>query len=113
MICFLCAASTASPISIPIWRTSASPSVALAQLVLKRHAIDILHGNERFAVDFSDFVDLADVGVVERGGGACLSKKTLASRFVFLKSFGQEFEGDVAVQRAVLGKEHFTHPAST
>ena len=84
------------------------PQRALAQLVLKRHAIDILHGNERFAVDFSDFVDLADVGVVERGGGACLSKKTLASRFVFLKSFGQEFEGDVAVQRAVLGKEHFT-----
>ena len=112
MICFLCAASTASPISIPIWRTSASPSAPWRSF-LKRHAIDILHGDERFAADFSDFVDLADVGVVERGGGACLSKKTLASRFVFLKFFGQEFEGDVAIQRAVLGKEHFTHPAST
>jgi len=38
--------------------------------VLQRHAVQKLHGDERLAVAFVDFVDCADVGMVE--GGSCL-----------------------------------------
>ena len=37
--------------------------------MLQRHAIQKLHGDERFAVLFVNFVDRADVGMVQSRGG--------------------------------------------
>ena len=45
--------------------------------MLESLAFEQFHGDEHAAVGFVDFVDGADVGVIERGGGARFSLETL------------------------------------
>ncbi len=63
------AASSASAISMAkSQQRFQSPSGAVDD-VLQRRAFQKLHGDEGFAVLFTDVVDGADVGMVQRGGG--------------------------------------------
>ena len=65
-----CAASSASAISMPSVEESFEFERAAGDDVLERRAIEKFHGDEGAAVVFADVVDGADVGMVQRGGGA-------------------------------------------
>ena len=70
-------------------------------LARQRFARVICHNDEGAAVVSSSAVDDADVGMVERRGGAGFAKKTL---FVFgagNQVFGKELEGDGALELGV------------
>ena len=49
---------------------------ACSYQVFQGHAIQVLHGDERMAFVASDFVDGADIGVIERGCASCFAAKT-------------------------------------
>ena len=80
------------------------------ELLLRGHALDVFHGDERFAVHFTDLVDLANVGMVQGGRRLRLAQESLARHGVTLELFREELEGYLAVQDAVLGKEYLSHP---
>src|SRR3954452_12773646 len=81
--------------------------------MLKRVAIQKLHGNESLAVFFANVVNRADVGMVERG---CSLSFTLeaAERLRIAGHFvGQEFQSYKTVQPGVLSFIDHSHPAAT
>jgi hypothetical protein len=49
------------------------------------------HGDEVLAIGFVDFVDRADVGMIERGGGKSLSLEAFARGGVVPISAGRNF----------------------
>ena len=55
-----------------------------------------LHDNERLVVLLADFVDGADVGVIERGGGAGLATKA----FEGLRIAGQIRQAGISGRRS-------------
>ena len=71
-----------------------------------------LHGDERSPVAFADFVNGANVGVVEGGGGAGLALEAFQGLTVFRKLVRQEFQGDEAPELGVLRLVYDTHPAA-
>ncbi len=80
-----------------------------SDLVFQSHAIEKLHGDERASFVIADLVDGADVGMVQRRGGARLAAKTF-ERLRILRDFvRQEFERDEASKVGVLGLVHHTH----
>ena len=80
--------------------------------MLQRHAIQKLHGDERLAVLLADFVNGADVGMVQGRGGLGFALKTGQSLRVSGDFLGQELQGHKAVQPGVLGLVDHTHPAT-
>ena len=93
-----CAASSASAISIARSIEASVSSGRPGDAMLQRHAVQKLHGDERLAVLFADFVNGADVGVVQRRCGLGLALKAargIADRGDFV---GQELEGDKPVE---------------
>jgi hypothetical protein len=50
------------------------------------------NGNEGLAVEFIDFVDSADVRMIQRGGGARLALESLQGLVIIGKTFGQRLE---------------------
>src|SRR5277367_6061615 len=83
-----------------------------ADALAKRLPFEQLHGDEALALMFADFVDGANVRMVQRRGGARLTQKTL-ERLRVGGNFGREkLQRDVAAQSGVLGAIHHTHAAS-
>src|SRR5215469_11436781 len=74
---------------------------------------EILHGDEGLAFILADFVNGADIRMVESRGGARFALKTLQSLAVLRKMFGEELQGDKAAELGVLGFINHTHPAAT
>ena len=60
----------------------------------------------------ADFVDGADVGMVERGGGAGLALEALERARVAGQVCREEFQRDEAAEFRVLGFVDDTHPAT-
>ena len=58
------------------------------------------------------FVDGADVGMVERGGGLGLALEPLQRLPVPGEMLGQELQGDEAREAGVLGLVDHSHPAA-
>ena len=81
--------------------------------VLQRHPIQKFHGDEALAVVFANFVDGADIRVVQRGCGTRLTPEALQRLCVFGHIFGKKFQRDEAAERGVLGFIDDTHPATT
>jgi len=81
--------------------------------VLEGLAVKELHGDEGAAVLFADVIDGADVGVIEGGGGFGFAAETFEGLAVAGGFFGEEFEGDEAVQASVFGLEDDAHAAAT
>jgi hypothetical protein len=79
-----------------------------AQPVGQGLSLQQLHGDEELAVVLADLVDLADVRVIDGGGGAGLAPEALARRLVGLRD---GLDRDLAAQAEVLGREHDPHPA--
>ncbi len=61
---------------------------------------------------FADFVDGADVGMVESRGRLCLPLETGQGLGILGDFLGQELQGDKAVEASVLGLVDDTHPAA-
>ena len=85
--------------------------------VLERYAVQKLHGDEGLALRFInpllvDFVNRANVGMVQRGSGLRLALKTGQSLRVFGHIVGEKFQGDEAVQLDVLGLVDHAHAAT-
>ena len=64
-----CAASSASAISIARSSSASSLDGAAGDAMLQRYAVQKLHDDEGLAVCVVDFVDGADVGMIQRRGG--------------------------------------------
>ena len=65
--------------------------------VLQRHAIEKLHGDERAAILLADFVDGADVGMIQRRRGARLAPER-SSAAGLGDVVGQELQRDEAAE---------------
>ena len=71
--------------------------------VLEGLALEALHGDEGDVFVFADFVDGADVGMVEGGGGAGFAAEALQSDGILGERFGEKFEGHGAAEFEVFG----------
>ena len=74
-------------------------------------AVHELHGNERLVAMLADFVDSANVGVIERRSGAGLAAKAFEGQRVARKLVRQELEGDEAAELGVFGFIDHAHAA--
>jgi hypothetical protein len=74
-------------------------------------AFQKLHGDEGAAFVLADFVNGADVGMVERGGGAGFALKALESLAIVGESLGEKLQSDMAAETEVFGFEYFAHAA--
>src|ERR1700732_5332961 len=82
---------------------------SVADQVLQRGAFEELHRDEGLALMLSDFVDGADVGMVQSGVSARFTPETLQGRLVVRDLVWQEFQGDETTQLRVLGLEDYSH----
>ena len=83
-----------------------------ADAVLEGQAVEKLHGDEGLLAVFSDFINRADVGMVESGRGAGLAAETFEGLRVLGKILGQEFEGDEAAEFGVFRLVNHAHAAT-
>ncbi len=63
-------------------------------------------------VGVGDFVDGADVGVVEGGGGFGFAAEAFESLRVGGEGVGEKFQGDEAIEESVLGFVDDAHSAA-
>ncbi len=75
-------------------------------------ALQQLHHNEGLPFPFFNRMDGADVGVVERRGGACFALKSLHRGRIVGQFLGQELQRDAATQLDVFRLVHHTHAAA-
>ena len=80
--------------------------------VLQRHAVQKLHGDERLAVLLADFVDGADVGMVQGGGSLGFTLEALQCLGVSGHFVGQELQRNETAEVGVLGLVDHTHAAA-
>src|SRR5438105_3935263 len=72
-------------------------------------AIQILHRDKALVLRLADFVNHADVGMIEAGGGPRFPAEPFQHRGVFCDQLGQEFESHHPAQLNVLGLVHNAH----
>ena len=80
--------------------------------VLQRHAIETFHGDEGLAMLIVDFVNGADVGMVEGGGGLGFALEAAEGLRILGDFVGQELERDEATEFDVLGLVDDSHAAT-
>ncbi len=76
---------------------------------VQRLALNELHGDERFAIRIADFIDRADVGVVQRRRGACLEFERLERLLVPGQAPGEELQGNAPAEIKILSGPHCPH----
>ena len=84
---------------------------APAHEFFQRLAVDVLHHEEEHIFDFIDFVDRADVRMIDGGRGASFSQEPGAGFLVADEIGGERFDGDGAMELCILGLVDHTHPA--
>ena len=72
----------------------------------------VLHYDEAQPLMFANFVNGADVGMIQSGSRASFAAKTFQGLRVAGDVVGQEFKGDKAAQRGVLCQVNHTHPTT-
>ena len=75
-------------------------------------ALQKLHGNEAMGIVLADFVDRADVGMIQRGSSARFAEKSFEGLLVAGNLIRKKLQGDGAAQRGVLGSVNHPHPAA-
>ena len=80
--------------------------------VLQGHAIQKLHGDEGAPVLFADFVDGADVRMIQRRSRSGFAPETFQCLRVASDFVGQELERDKAARRGVFGLVDHAHAAA-
>jgi len=81
--------------------------------VLEGHTAQKLHSDECLPVLIVNFVDRANVGMIQRGRSFGFALEAAESLWVFGYVVGQEFKGNEAIQLNVLCLVHHTHTATT
>jgi hypothetical protein len=76
-----------------------------------RLALDVLHDDEIATAVFANFVDGADVWVVERGHGPRFAKQALARALVSDRLLRQDFDRYLASKAFVHREIDLAHPA--
>src|ERR1700756_3106691 len=76
------------------------------------YAVEKLHGDEASAVLLADFVNGADVGVIQRGGGSRLAPKTFQGLRVLCQGLRQELQGHEPAQLHILRFINHAHATS-
>src|SRR6266404_194550 len=74
-------------------------------------AVDKLHRDVVRAATLANFVDVRDVGMVERRGRLCLAHEALHAIAIRTNIGGQNFQCDFAIESCVLRQINLTHPA--
>jgi len=106
------AASSASAISMASDRINLGFHRTPADAMLQRQPVQKLHGDERVAVLIVDFVDRANVGMVQRGSSLRLALEAGQSLSVFSDLVRQELQGHEAMQFYVFSLVDHAHPAT-
>src|SRR6202011_5884362 len=81
--------------------------------VLQSFATEALHHDEQMSVVLANFVDGADVGVVQGRSGTGLAPKALESLGVLGRIVGEEFQRDKSAEKSVFGLVNYAHPTAT
>ena len=80
--------------------------------LFQRHAVHEFHGDERLTFVLTDLEDRADIWMVQRRRGLCLSLETGQRLWVSRYVVRKKLQGDKTVQAYVLGLVDDTHPAA-
>jgi hypothetical protein len=80
--------------------------------MLHGYALQELHRDELTILMTADFIDGADVGVVQGGGGAGFPAEPLQGLRVLGNIVRKEFQSDEAAKIVVFGFVDHTHPAA-
>ena len=80
--------------------------------MLQRHAIEVLHDNEGLPVFLSNFMDSADIRMVQCGRRLRFALEACQGLNIFGDIVGQEFERDQAMQPGVFRFVHHAHAAA-
>src|SRR5690606_7481763 len=72
-------------------------------------ALDVLHGDERLSVVFTDVEDGDDVRMTQAGGGPRFTRESLAQLIIVV---AQQLDGDLAIELRIEREEERTHPAA-
>ena len=81
-------------------------------MLLQAFAFQLLHHNEGMAVVIFDFVDGADRGMIQQGGGPGFALEALHGLAVAGQVVGEKFYGNVAAQPGVFCLVNHSHPAA-
>src|SRR5262245_22785996 len=76
------------------------------------HAFQILHGYKRTPVLFVNFVDGANVGMIQCGGSFGFTLEAAQGLWVFGYVVGQELKGNRTAELHVLGPVNHAHAAA-
>ena len=82
---------------------------AFRDTIAQGPAVHILHNNKILAFRGADFMNSADVCVVQTCGRPGFTQNPILGRMVLLLIGGEKLNGDHALQRCVLGKIHVSH----
>jgi len=96
----------------PGWCSPARSGRPCTHPLLQCLALQELHGDEGLTFVFVDFINGADVGMIERRGSAGLALEAAQGVTVFGQLCRQEVEGDETPQLAVLGLIDHTHTSA-
>src|SRR5580700_1458819 len=77
--------------------------------MLQGRAFEKFHHDEGMAVVLGDFVNSADIWVIQSGSSARFSAKTFQSLRIAGDVFGQKFQGDEAAEFGVFSLVHHAH----
>ena len=80
--------------------------------LLQRLAFEQLHGDHRLAVVLGDFVNGADVRMIQSGSGARFAAKTFERVGIARDFGGKEFQRDKSAEVRILGFINHAHPAA-
>jgi hypothetical protein len=80
-----------------------------ANRFLQAFSFQILHGDERSAVEFRHFVDGDNVGMLQAPGGLGFSSKTIQKIGIVRDSGGDSFHRDEALDERISRLENYTH----
>src|SRR5215470_17322448 len=77
--------------------------------LLQRHTVQKFHHNEWLTLLLPDFVDGANVGMVQRRSCLCLTLEPSQRLWVFRYFIRQELQSNETMEGGVLGLIHHTH----
>ena len=81
--------------------------------MFQRLAAEALHHDEEMSIMLADFVDGADIGMIQRRSGASFATKTLESLRILRRIIGKKFQGNEAAKLRVFRFVNDSHPSAT
>src|SRR5260370_37594602 len=80
--------------------------------MLKRQAVQKLHGQEEMAVFLPNLMDGADIGMIKGGSGAGFAAETLQCLRILRDIVGEKLKRDKSAERDIFGLVNHAHAAA-